>query len=290
MELGGAVEHRVPLGHGDVRVVTAGVGSPAVLFDSPLGTPLEAWSLVAPAIAERTQVILWDRPGIGDSGRFQALDAAGMADAMAAVADHVGAKSVVAVGHSRGGIGVLALGACRPELVAGLVLVESSHPEQHVRMPSADGPLFRAVRVLSKVPGPLALLPAFAVRTLVRLAGQRARPGARALAELAPTIARRLDGFVAEHDAGPALFTDVGDALEQRGLRDVPLIVLTGDENFSDPADQAVWAAMHEELAALSARGRHLHVPCGHEMPFSHPDAVIDAIRDVLQAVTDPPP
>ena len=284
MQSGDGVEHRVLLSTSDVRVVSAGTGSPAVLFDSPLGTPLEAWSLVAPAIAEQTQVILWDRPGIGGSGPFQPLDAAGMADAMAAVADQVGARSVVAVGHSRGGIDVLALAACRPELVAGLVLVEPSHPEQLTRMPDADGPLLRVVRLLAKGPRPLAQLPALAIRSIVRFAGQRARPGARALAELAPTIARRLDGFVAEHDAGPTLLADVGAALTERGLPGVPLVVLTGDENYSDPADQAVWAAMHAELAALGDPGRHVHVPCGHEMPFSHPDAVIAAIRDVLEA------
>ena len=288
VQLGDGVERRVPLGNIDVRVISAGAGSPAVLFDSPLGTPLEAWSLVAPSIADQTQVILWDRPGIGGSGPFQPLDAAGMADAMAAVVARVGASSVVAVGHSRGGIDVLALAAFRPELVAGLVLVEPSHPEQLTRMPDADGRLLGAVRILAKGPGPVAQLPALAIRTIVRIAGQRARPGARLLAELAPTIARRADGFMAEHDAGPALLADVGAALTERGLPDVPLVVLTGDENYSDPADQAVWATMHAELVDLSDRGRHVHVACGHEMPFSHPGAVIDAIRDVLAESAGP--
>lgn len=283
------MEHRVSVGGSEVRVVTAGAGSPAVLFDSALGTPLEAWSLVAPVIAERTQVILWDRPGIGGSGPVLALDAGAMADAMASVIDHVGGPPVVAVGHSRGGINVLAMAACHPELVAGLVLVESSHPEQLTRMPSVDGPLLRAVRVLARAPGPVAQLPALAVRSLVRLAGERVRPGARAMAELAPAIARRLDGFAAEHEAGPALLTDVGAKLAERGVRNVPLVVLTGDDNFSDPDDQATWAAMHTELAALSERGRHIHVTCGHDMPFSKPDVVIGAISEVLDGISHPP-
>lgn len=289
MQLGDAVEHRVSLGGSEVRVITAGAGSPAVLFDSPLGTPLEAWSLVARAVAAQTQVILWDRPGIGASGPTLKLDAQGMADAMAAVIEHAGGGPVVAVGHSRGGINVLALAACHPELVAGLVLVESSHPGQLARMRSSDGALLRVVDVLARAPRPVAQLPALAVRGLVRLAGERVRPGARVLAELAPTVARRLDAFAAEHEAGPELLADVGEKLSVRGLPNVPLIVLTGDENFSDPEDQAVWEAMHAELADLSEQGKHVHVACGHEMPFSNPDAVTDAITEVLADARRPP-
>ena len=284
----GAVEHRVPVGHSEVRVLTAGVGSPAVFFDSPLGTPLEAWSLVAPAIAEQARVILWDRPGVGDSGPFQPMGAESMADAMASVVEEVGGGPVIAVGHSRGGINVLALAACRPALVAGLVLVEPSHPEQLTRMPNVDGPLLRAVRLLAGVPAPLRQLPAAAVRSLVRLAGERVGPRGRVLSELAVAVTKRLDGFTAEHDAGPALLAEVGDELADRGVPDVPLIVLTGDENFSDPDDQVAWAAMHAELAALTDRGKHLHVAAGHGIPFSHPDAVIDAIREVLYGPVAP--
>lgn len=273
----------MPVRGSSVRVVTGGVGSPAVLFDSALGMPLEAWSLVAPAIAEQSQVILWDRPGIGGSDAFVPLDAAGMAGAMGAVLDCVGSGAVVAVGHSRGGINVLALAACRPDLIAGVVLVESSHPEQLKRMPDIDGPLLRAARLLAKAPRPAVQVPVLAMRSIVRLAGDRPRPGVRAMAELAPAIARRIDGFVAELDAGPTLLADTGRELADRGFPDVPLVVLTGEKNFTDASDQRIWAQMHGELAALNERGNHVHVDCGHEMPFSRPDAVIEAITQVLE-------
>lgn len=285
VQLGGAIEVRVPAGDGEVRVVTAGDGSPAVLFDSALGMPLEAWSLVAPTIAMRNRVILWDRPGIGRSGPPASLDAEGMAAAIARVVRSVDETSVIVVGHSRGGIHALALAAFHPELIAGMVLVESSHPDQLNRMPASDGPLVRVVRLLSRAPRPLAKLTARAVQLLVRARGNRARPGARAMAELAPALGERLDGFVAEHDNGPALLADVAQAIVDRGVPDVPVIVLTGDLNYADPADQATWNGMHEELAALSPLGRHVHVECGHEMPFSTPDAVIDAINEISRQI-----
>lgn len=105
------------------------------------------------------------------------------------------------------------------------------------------------------------------------------------MAELAPAVSERLDGFVAEHDNGPALLADVAQAINDRGVPDVPVIVLTGDLNYDDPADQATWNGMHEELAALSTLGRQVHVECGHEMPFSTPNAVIEAINEVSRQV-----
>lgn len=166
------------------------------------------------------------------------------------------------------------------------MLVKPSHPEQLKRMHSSDGPLFRVVDLLARAPRPVAQPPALAVRGLVRLAGERARPGARALAELAPAIARRLDGFPAEHEAEPALLADVGEKLGAGGLPNMPLIVLTGDENFSDPQDQAIWSAMHAELAELCEQSKHIHVAAGHEMPFSAPGAVTDAITEVLDGIS----
>ena len=282
MRLPHAVDRLVAAGAVEVRVVTAGVGSPAVLFDSALGTPIEAWSLIAPVIAEQTTVILWDRPGVGGSGPFVPLDAEGMASTMAAVVREVGATSVVAVGHSRGGIDVLIFAARHPELVSGLVLVESSHPDQYRRMGDRDGGLIRAAKLLAKAPRPLRQLPAWLLGGVVRLRGDRARPGAGEMATVGKLITARLDGFVAEHSNGPALLADTSRAIAERGIPDVPLVVLTGDHNFSDPSDQAKWNALQEELAALSRDSEHIHVACGHEMPFARPDAVIAAVNSVL--------
>ena len=105
------------------------------------------------------------------------------------------------------------------------------------------------------------------------------------MAELAPAVARRVDGFTAEHQAGPALLADVGEKLGAGGLPNIPLIVLTGDENFSEPQDQAIWAAMHAELAELSEHSKHIHVASGHEMPLSNPGAVTDAITEILDGI-----
>lgn len=71
---------------------------------------------------------------------------------------------------------------------------------------------------------------------------------------------------------GPALLADVGEKLGAGGLPNMPLIVLTGGENFSDPQDQAIWSAMHAELAELCEQSKHIHVAAGTRCP-SRPQA-----------------
>jgi len=49
---------------------------------------------------------------------------------------------------------------------------------------------------------------------------------------------------------------------------------------------EAAWKAGHDRLAGLSSRGRNTVVPgTGHYIQVEQPDAVIDAVRDVVTAV-----
>ena len=41
------------------------------------------------------------------------------------------------------------------------------------------------------------------------------------------------------------------------------------------------YAAMHEELAALSSRGVQRIIDCGHNIPVERPDAVVAAVEEV---------
>jgi len=62
-------------------------------------------------------------------------------------------------------------------------------------------------------------------------------------------------------------------------------VVLTGAKTFTgNDIEQTEWRAMHPELAALSSRGAHRLVNCGHGLPFAAPDAVIEAIECVATA------
>jgi pimeloyl-ACP methyl ester carboxylesterase len=110
-----------------------GAGSPTVVFEAGLGSGHEAWSRVAPEIADRTRVCVYDRAGIGRSEpRPETTSTPGaMADELARLLEASGiAGPVVLVGHSYGGM-VVQLAADRyPALVDGVVLVDSSSGSQ----------------------------------------------------------------------------------------------------------------------------------------------------------------
>jgi pimeloyl-ACP methyl ester carboxylesterase len=279
---------RVALDDGrTVRVVTGGVqtGKPAVLFNAALGTPLESWSLVAPAVAERTRVVLWDRPGIGGSDGGAPLDLNGVVDAIARVLAPA-AGPVVAVGHSIGGLHALCLGAARPDLVAGVVLVDPSHPDQGTRLPASGDGLLRAAKLVAATPEVVRRAPAVGLQLLSRALRSRVRRGTRLMAELAPSMAARLGDLVAEEQATNALFDDARRLLAASAYPAIPLVVLTATRNFKDPAAQATWEGLHRELVALSPLGELVKVDSGHDLPFARPDVVEDAITRVLGPFT----
>ena len=77
----------------------------------------------------------------------------------------------------------------------------------------------------------------------------------------------------------------------------LPLVVLTAGRSFADSrrvrADQLAnvqqdWVQLHGELARRSTRGRQVVVAnSGHMIPFDAPQAVTDAVREVVKTVRD---
>jgi hypothetical protein len=108
----------------------------------------------------------------------------------------------------------------------------------------------------------------------------------RAMTKLAPLVAARLRAVREEHAETPNFFSYAGDLIRSGTVGDLPMEVLTGADNFvNDHRARTEWQAMHAELAALSSRGSHRQVDAGHDVPFSAPDAVVDAISRVASTV-----
>ena len=108
-----------------IHYLRTGSGPPVVLLHGASGN-LRDWTLGAlAAIAERHDVIAFDRPGLGFTGRpVAARPAAGaqaalLRDALA----RLGVERATLVGHSFGGAVALAWALDAPETVAGLLLL-----------------------------------------------------------------------------------------------------------------------------------------------------------------------
>lgn len=123
-----------------------GQGSPTVVFDAGLGEDLTSWDQVQPAVARFTQACAYDRANIAPSDnrpgsiKVSAPQIATELHSLLANAQLPG--PYILVGHSLGGL-FMQMFACQyPKEVAGMVLVDSTHPEQAKRLAAALGPAF----------------------------------------------------------------------------------------------------------------------------------------------------
>ena len=114
-----------------------------MVFESGMGASGSMWGAVLPGIAARTRAVAYDRAGLGRSDPDpQPRTLARMTDDLVALLEHLGDDHYVLVGHSWGGPIVRTTAARRPELIAGLVLVDASDE----RMELFDSPAVRKQR------------------------------------------------------------------------------------------------------------------------------------------------
>jgi pimeloyl-ACP methyl ester carboxylesterase len=178
-----------------------------------------------------------------------------------------------------------------PDEVLGMVLVDSLHEEPAIRTPAltkanqgAAGQ-FRMLALLSST-GIMALAPQYIPN-----------PGlpADAYAQLQATTATSgiFETFLAEFNAGEESRAEAR-ALHITDFGDMPLIVLSQglSEAFpqlSDAENQQAreeWQGMQSRLVALSSNSRQIIAEqSGHFIQRDQPDLVIDAIRQIMEAV-----
>jgi pimeloyl-ACP methyl ester carboxylesterase len=132
-----------------VRQVRAGAGEQAVVLEAGRGNGAESWDRVIALLAPHLSVAAYDRAGLGGSapapGR-PTIDR--QLDDLAGVITGLAAGPCVLAGHSWGGILVQLLAFRRPELAAGLVLVDPGHEEMEAALP---GPVRWGMRVTRAV-------------------------------------------------------------------------------------------------------------------------------------------
>lgn len=105
---------------------------PTVVFEAGLAGSKEAWNKVFPEIGKSNSVFAYNRPGVGRSAETdQPRDGATIVEQLRVLlkAQHIPPPYVL-VGHSAGGLYMQWYARCYPQEVAGLVLVDPTHPTQ----------------------------------------------------------------------------------------------------------------------------------------------------------------
>ena len=108
-----------------LRQVALGDGAPAVVLEAGRNNTSDSWSQVMPLLAAQVRVVAYDRAGLGGSppAGDEPVVERQLGD-LTSVITGLEAGPCVLAGQSWGGILVQLLAYRRPELVAGLVLVD----------------------------------------------------------------------------------------------------------------------------------------------------------------------
>lgn len=272
---------------------------PTVLFVHGFTARIEEFRLQRETLAGRARMVFYDQRGHGGSGwgdpRHATLDQLGRD--LAAVLDvHASQGPVVLLGHSMGGMTVMALARQRPELfddrVRGVFLLATSPGEV-----TAHGGLGRLVRVgrrLRMLDSGLRLIQVAApgVQKLLR-PGNRGR---RALVrhylfgtqDADPELVTVVQGLLelAPFSVSAAfypLFVTLDESGSFAALRQVPVTVLCGSEDRLTPLSHS--QAM---MALLAADAELVVVPgAGHSVNITRRQVVDEAILALLGRVAE---
>ena len=273
-----AVEHDNPgalidVGGYRMHIACEGYGTPTVLVDVGLGGNSLEWRFVVDQVRRFTRVCFYDRAGYGFSDMGpRPRTSSRISDELFLLAESLELdRPYLLVGHSFGGFNMQLFARRYPYLVAGLVLVDSSHPEQVERFleppislntaPSSKWGLVQ----FSDPPQPHKKLPA-AVRE--KLFYQSIHWRTRR------TLAREYLSF---KDSAKQI-------RQEQSLEKTPLVVLTRGKRVW-PNDKRggliedLWLEMQSELAEQSAESAHIvAADSGHHIHIDQPGLVAYAI------------
>ncbi len=287
----------VDIGGRDLHLWCAGSGSPTVVLESGLGGFSHDWSHLQPVIASQTRVCSYDRAGYGWSDETDMpLGSAQVAADLRALLTGAGEDGpFIVVGHSIGGLHARSFARQYPDEVAGIVLIDSSHENQGLRLTMLD-PLDEATR------SGLQTCDRLSPFGVVRLLGAHGEAIPDTLDLSADTRAAWESRLNQTHFCATvlgeldAIESEITQPDRPADLGDTPLIVLSSGTGatIEDAVDgvtevdvaeaNRVMADLHRELAALSTNSTHQVIPdAGHYIHWDDPDAVAAAIGDAIE-------
>ena len=294
----------VDIGGRHINMQCAGAGKPTVILLSGIFSWSVVWYKTQPVIAQKTRVCAFDRAAYGFSDPASRPQI--VSDVVEDLHKALQAGSItgpyVLVGNSLGGLETRVYAQRWPEEVVGMILVDTSPAgeglidENQPDFDETNGRESYAADMLHcaflAMHGPLE--PSMPEYKDCSSVDALPRDTPAALRNLWPQF------FTAYYFANKvslmsSVYTHRYDSVDHRRLGAMPLVVLSAETtwNTGTPAAarfsrsyQKAWIGMHEALARLSSRGVHRIIKgSGHHIQLDKPQAVIDAVDEVLRQV-----
>lgn len=262
---------------------------PTVILEAGQGNSSSMWAWVQPEVAKLARVCAYDRAGIAWSDDSpNPRDAEHMAGELHALLTqaHI-AGPYVLVAHSLGGLVTRVFAAQFPQDVAGVVLVDSMHPDQWTRDPELQNQ-FSQIEQMGQMGN--VIVPFGVLRLLNYFPRDRDLPADAADAFKAWVDSTRfMRSNTAELKAQPDSWAQ---ARRVNSFGAIPLVVLTASDHGYAPESatklEKTWLDLQNELADLSTNHLHRVLPnTTHGSLLARQadaKAVVAAIQDVIEA------
>ena len=257
-----------------------GKGSPTVILEAGLGGSALEWIDIQVSLSQSFRTCRYDRAGMGwsDTGPLPRSAERITVELHTLLRNAQEAGPYILVGHSFGGYSIQLFAHRFPELSAGLVLIDSSHPEQIKRFAAPP------VRVNIAPKGRLMHLMPVQVADNIP-------PEVR---ETAAALTLNYKSRRAATDELQSFRLSAKQLMQHSVLPTIPLLVLTrGVQKWPDNKRgnrmEALWQQLQHDLAQKSANAAQIIARrSGHHIHLDQPELVRTAIQLVATSARQP--
>lgn len=253
----------ISVGGSNLFMRQAGQGKPIVVLEAGAGENSATWKDILPEVAQFTQVIAYDRAGLGHSAALPTPRTAlhlvsDLHDLLQASQEE---GPYLLVGHSLGALLCRLYTQLYRQEVAGLVLIDGPQPDQGRRFTAA----------LTK-------------------AGWQEHKLVRPILHMAAGAAPE------QHPEGLDFAQSLAQVDQVQTFGDLPLVVISSGKSHAEvmpdlpmqaaPAFDEAWDEMQSELTKFSTRGVHLRAKrSGHYVHCDEPELVVETIHQLVRAI-----
>lgn len=285
-----------------LHLLTKGESGPPIVMFHGAGDIGLIWNLVLPEVGKFAQAIAVDQAGEGWSEHGHAIHMWQQAHDTHTALQNAGIKGpYILVGHSLGGLLTRVYAHMFPDEVAGVVLVDATHPDVVLRIYQQGKPAWKRMRETSKGRDIPAVIKS-------RLTGQPKLETFQARRDFGDLLDRfsqsdqkrfqwiyneRPFSYVKGRSSYEAETMQlISEKSEEYAFGDKPLVVISkgiwtkkeGDEGWSNEALKAESKRLQRELLTLSTQSRHVIAKeSGHQIHIDEPELVVEVIRQLVE-------